>query len=296
MTMFGTRPVVLMAFLTALLSGCGTGGGSDSTEADFQTAQAIDPIIVAPADADSAGLVFYNQLIDTGIDSDPGTSEPDLVTIDVFADALRIIKARDYDRDADTPPIHLGVDDPSSDIAFSARSTAEGIDIVVDDVATLRPGRIYTLVAMGNTQLAPGPEAPGEGVPTKPAINAYEQLTPPILGDDNVRVRFIHAYAQQPLPITITNTLGDVEIASEVPYARTSGEDLLVVTDNVNGNLLELAIEGLLGSPIQVSCPVEPGQRYDVIVAQRNMDREGPDIEPAIFCHRMGTAGLLGTD
>jgi hypothetical protein len=296
MTRLGVRPLVLLAFLTALLSGCGTGGGSSGAEADFETAQAIDPIIAVPADAESAGLVFYNQLIDTGIDDDPDTIEPDLVTIDVFADALKIVTARDYDTDADTPAIRIEVDDPSSDIAFSALTTADGVDIVVDDVQTLKPGRVYTLVAMGNTQLAPGPEAPGEGVPTRPAINAYEQLTPPILGDDNVRVRFIHAYAQQPLPITITNALGDVEIASDVPYARTSGDDLLIVSDNVIGDSLELAIEGVLGSPIQVSCPVEAGERYDVIVAQRNMDREGPDIQPAIFCHRMGTAGLLGTE
>ncbi len=214
-------------------------------------------------------LYFHNQLVDyrTG----GSTDAKEQTTVDLVARgdlANPFFTKRPYSTD-EQDGIAFRLDADTESVPFDVYNNTTRL--VSDKSFSVDAGRKYTMVLMGQVD---GNDA------TAPLLRLYRQSVKGV-SSDKVRIRLIHALSGlsgQPLRVAIgSTTLVDGLIYEQV----TEYEEVAPVSDS----LLELDVfrYAMWTGVDEVSCSVELGKSYDVIITHPAYDSQAVDI----FCQQV---------
>jgi hypothetical protein len=218
---------------------------------------------------DDASLFFYNQL--TAFASNTISS----VTIDLFddSDSDALLVNQSYSETASAPRINLELDGTTQNISFTLNRSDNDQPLLVSTNIRLTQDVFYSLIAMGDAA----------GLLSPPLLIAYERAPSTPL-TTQIKLRFIHTLSQL-LDGNLTITPIDDEdeiLAANLRYTQASSYVLL--DDIINDQTVSFDI--WLGDNIlyTVSCEVEGGNSYDIILAYSAFNEIN---EVSAFCHKI---------
>lgn len=248
-----------LILVVLLLTSCGGGGGDLSGGGSNGG---------SPLSVDTAYVAYLNQLVDPDDNAPAGA-----VTNDLFVGLVELYIGRAYDTDPDNDDVKpLSLSSSPESVTFVAFAAGDTNKTLAEGHASLSNGELYLTIAMGDITASPPDLA-------APVIRTYPiEPDPRILANDRVRFRVIDALASPPILTNVTlpgdNHIDQLEMGEATDYYL----ELPV------GSSLIVSLDGT-----RISCPVEPGGNYEVIIANRDFDiADSHSNDPTLFCHSYG--------